>query len=257
MSRFDIMDYIYEIIDPSFPRLGPGSSESTQKALNMVMPVISRDIKDRLRVLDIGCGNGAQTIELATHLDRIITAVDNHQPFLDELKRRAEQKGVSDKIRPCLGDMNNLEMKNESFDLVWAEGSLYHAGFERGLCICRDLLVSGGGLGASELSWLRPDPPEECREFFAEIYPAIVDIDSNLETIKNNGFNVIGHFALPDTEWWEPFYLPLEKRLKVLRKQYASDPDWMNVLDSFQHEIYIFSRYSAYYGEVFYVMQRC
>ena len=257
MSRFDIMDYIYKVFDPSLPRLGPGSSESTKKALNMVMPFINREITSSLRVLDIGCGNGAQTIELAAHVDMIITAVDNHQPFLDELKRRAVQKGVSNKIRPCLGDMNNLGMEKESFDLVWAAGSLYHAGFERGLGICRDLLVSGGGLCASELSWLRPDSPEECREFFDEIYPAIVDIDSNIDIIKNNGFNVIGHFTQPDTEWWEPFYHPLEKRLAVLREQYASDQDWMNVLDSFQHEIDIFSRYSAYYGEVFYVMQRC
>ena len=257
MSRFDIMDYIHKIIDPSLPRLGPGSSETTKKALNMVMPIITRDIKGSLRVLDIGCGNGAQTLELAGHLDTIITAVDNHQPFLDELVRRAEQHGLSDKIRPCPGDMTNLGMEAGSFDLVWAAGSLYHAGFEQGLAICRDLLVPGGGLCASELAWLKPDPPGECREFFAEIYPAMVDIDSNLAIIRNAGLNVIGYFTQPDTEWWEPFYLPLEKRLAVLREQYASDPDWMNVLDSFQHEIDIFSRYSEYYGYVFYVMQRC
>ena len=258
MSRFDIMDYIYEAIDPSFPRLGPGSSESTIKALDMVMPVITPAIKGSLRVLDIGCGNGAQTLELATQLGRIITAVDNHQPFLDELTRRAEQKGLSDKIKPCLADMNNLEMEKESFDLVWAAGSLYHAGFEQGLGICRDLLVPGGGLAASELSWLRPDPPEECREFFAEIYPAIVDIDSNLDYYQKQWIrDVIGHFTQPDTEWWEPFYLPLEKRLAVLRERHAADPVWMTVLDSFYREIDIFSRYSAYYGEVFYVMQRC
>ena len=257
MGRFDIMDYIFKIIQPSFPRLGPGSSESTQKALNMVLPVVNRNIKGSIRVLDIGCGNGTQTIELARHLDSVITAVDIHQPFLDELTRRAEQQGLSDKIRPCRGDMTNLGMDKGSFDLVWAEGSLYHAGFEQGLGICRNMLVPGGGLGASELSWLRPDVPEECREFFAEIYPAMVDIDSNLDTIRNNGFNVIGHFALPDTEWWEPFYHPLKKRLDVLRERHASDPDWMNVLDSFYHEIDIFSRYSACYGEVFFVMQRC
>lgn len=257
MSRFDILQYIYKILDPSMPRLGIGNSESTKNALNMVLPVINREKKGSLRVLDIGCGYGAQTMELAAHVNGIITAIDNHQPFLDELQRRAERNNLSDKIRPCLGDMNNLGMEKESFDIVWAEGSLYHAGFERGLGICRDLLVPGGGLGASELSWLRPDPPEECRKFFADIYPDIVDIESNLDTFRNNGFDIIGHFTLPDAAWWEPFYHPLEKRLAVLREQYASDQDWIEVLDSFQHEIDIYSRYSKYYGYVFFVMKRC
>ena len=257
MSRFDIIPYIKKILDPSMPRLGPGNSELTKNALNMVLPVINREKKGSLRVLDIGCGYGAQTMELATHVNEIITAIDNHQPFLDELQRRAERNNLSDKIRPCLGDMNNLGMEKESFDIVWAEGSLYHAGFERGLGICRDLLVPGGGLGASEMSWLRPDPPEECRKFFADIYPDIVDIESNLETIRNNGFDIIGHFTLPDAAWWEPFYHPLEKRLAVLLKQYESDPDWVSVLDIFQHEIEIYRRYSDYYGYIFYVLQRC
>ena len=43
---------------------------------------------DDPRILDIGCGNGAQTLCLAATLGGRITAVDNHQPYLDELERR-------------------------------------------------------------------------------------------------------------------------------------------------------------------------
>ncbi len=257
MSRYDILDYIYEIFDTTFPRLGPGNSESTKKALEMALPLLNHEKKSgNLRVLDLGCGNGAQTMQLAAYVNGNITAIDNHQPFLDELQRRADREGVSNKIRPCLGDMNNLGMEKESFDLIWAEGSLYNAGFGKGLKICHDMLVPGGCLGASEISWLRPDPPEECREFFAETYPAIVDLESNLDTVRNNGFDILGHFALPDVVWWESFYNPLEKRLAVLLKQYASDPDWVSVLDIFQHEIEIYRRYSDYFGYIFYVLQR-
>jgi SAM-dependent methyltransferase len=257
MSRFDILNYIYVVFDPTLPRLGPGSSESTKKALDMALPLLNHEKKSgNLRVLDLGCGNGAQTLQLAKHVNGIISAIDNHQPFLDELQRRAEREGGSNKIRPCLGDMNNLGMEKESFDLIWAEGSLYNAGFGKGLEICHDLLVPGGCLGASEMSWFRPDPPEECREYLAEEYHAMVDAESNLKTISKNGFDIIGHFTLPDVAWLEHYYNPLEKRLAVLLKQYASDPDWVTVLDSFQREIEIYRRYSDYFGYIFYVMQR-
>lgn len=36
--------------------------------------------------------------------DRELTALDNHQPYLDELRRRAGAAGVAERIRPCCMD---------------------------------------------------------------------------------------------------------------------------------------------------------
>jgi len=103
MNDNEQMEFFYEIFDTSLPRLGPGDDHSTMIALDVLLstrPKLSDDPAPvRLRVLDIGCGNGAQTIQLAKHIDGTILAVDNHQPFLDELQRRAEAEGVSDKIQ--------------------------------------------------------------------------------------------------------------------------------------------------------------
>ena len=60
-------------------------------------------------------------------------------------------------------------------------------GFREGLALCHSLLVPGGLMAVSELSWLRPDPPEECRQYFDNVYPAMVDIDANLSVIKECG----------------------------------------------------------------------
>jgi cyclopropane fatty-acyl-phospholipid synthase-like methyltransferase len=45
------------------------------------------DLPENPRLLDIGCGPGMQTIELAKISNAKITALDFYQPFLDELAK--------------------------------------------------------------------------------------------------------------------------------------------------------------------------
>lgn len=256
MDEQEQMQFFYEIFDASLPRLGPGDDASTRKALDMLLTTRPQRKDAKLRILDIGCGNGAQTIQLAKYVDGTITAVDNHKPFLDELQRRAEAESLSEKIEFCLKDMRALGIEMGSFDLIWAEGSLFIMGFREGLEACHDLLTPSGLLAASELSWLRPDPPSECRKFFADEYPAMVDIAANLAAIESCGYEVLGHFTLPESAWWTPYYHPLEDRLQSLREKYATDPERIEAIESIHLEIEIYRKYSSYYGNVFYLMQR-
>ncbi|MGD9123677.1 MAG: class I SAM-dependent methyltransferase [Desulfarculaceae bacterium] len=211
-------EIFYKIFHASLPRLGPGDAKSTQKALDMVLSARAQTRQnpqpDKLRVLDLGCGNGAQTIQLAKHIKGTILALDNHQPFLDELQRRAEVKGVSGKIQTRLKDMGDMDFADETFDLIWSEGSLFVIGFGEGLNVCRSLLVPGGLLAASELCWLRPGAPQECQEYLTRVYPPVADINTNLTAIETSGYEILGHFTLPESSWWEPFYHPLEERIQ-------------------------------------------
>lgn len=68
------------------PRQGPGKNECTKKAFSLLT-----NLPDRPEILDIGCGAGMQTIELARICPTChVTAVDIHQPFLNDLAKRAE-----------------------------------------------------------------------------------------------------------------------------------------------------------------------
>ncbi len=260
MNHDEQMAIFYELYDPSLPRLGPGDEGSTKKALDMLLAAGSKQVEGfgpaRLRILDIGCGNGSHTIGLARHLNGTITAVDNHQPHLDELKHRAATHGVADKVRPLLRDMSDMGLPEGTFELIWSEGALYNMGFREGIALCHSLLVKGGLLAASELCWLRPDAPAECRQFFADEYPAMENVEANMAVIRDSGFRVVGHFTLPESAWTEAYYRPVGNRLASLRRKYAAVTQVQNMLDSVQMEIDVFSKYSAFYGYVFFLMIR-
>ena len=260
MDSGKLPEFFYEIFDASLPRLNPGDEALTLKALNMLGWAGPRREKPAVAratwILDLGCGNGGPTITLARHTEGSILAVDNHQPYLDELQRRAEAAGVSDRIQVSLRDMRTLEKSEGPFDLIWSEGALFVMGFREGLAVCHSLLAPGGGLAASELCWLRPDPPAECREFFAAGYPAMADIEANLAAIRACDYEIVGHFTEPESTWWESYCRPLEARLRTLRKRHAADPEKLSMIEGIQREIDIYRQYSAFYGDVFFVMRR-
>jgi methylase of polypeptide subunit release factors len=95
------------------PRQGPGSDACTARAFHL-LPNIPGDT----RILDIGCGSGMQTLELARLCpDSEITACDIYQPFLDDLRERAKKAGLDTRIRPIRASMTNFR-SHQSFDLI-------------------------------------------------------------------------------------------------------------------------------------------
>ena len=244
-----VNDIFFEIHD-GLPRQGPGRSEYTRRAFEM-LPVL-----DRPEIIDIGCGPGGPTIELARLSNGNVTGIDTHQPFLDELMRRAKKLEITDRVKALNCSMFEMDFPEESFDIIWAEGSIYIMGFEKGLRDWRRLIKPNGFLVVHEMCWLQPDPPKKIADYWEKVYPGILPIAGNLEIIPGCGYSVLGHFPLPEDAWWEEYYDPLEERLPSLRKKYVNDPDAIALLDEEQEEIDMFRKYHAWYGSVFFVMQK-
>jgi hypothetical protein len=195
-----------------------------------------------------------QTVQLAKLTGGQVTAVDLYPQYLNQLQQLAAAEGVSDRITVVQADMADLPFEPESFDLIWAEGSAYIMGFGNALSKWRSLLKEPGYLVASEVTWIRSDPPAAVIDFWREEYPDLQDVEANLSLTKTHGYLPIAHYLLPTAAWWDDYYTPLEERVHLLRPQYASDPDALKVLDLHQLEMDLSRRYSDYYGYVFYIL---
>jgi len=242
-------DFFFELHEDLY-RQGPGRDEYTRKAFELIPH------RDHPRILDIGCGPGGQTMELARLTNGTIIALDIHQPFLDEVTARAVDLGFADRITTINKSMTEMDFPTEHFDIIWSEGSIYNIGFEKGLKEWRRLIKPGGCLAVHEMTWLQPNPPAEIKTFWEQEYPAITTIDNNIAIINKCGYDLLGHFPLPEDAWWEFYYNPLQQRLNQYRKQHQDDPEKMEIINWEQREIDLYKKYNQWYGSVFYVMKK-
>src|SRR5262249_59652114 len=113
-----------------------------------------------------------QTLVLARETAGHVTAADRHQPFLDELTRRAARDGLTARIATVNAPMSALGFPDAGFDLIWSEGAIYIVGFAEGLRAWRRLLTRNGAIAVTQISWLRPDLPHGARALLSHGDPA-------------------------------------------------------------------------------------
>ncbi len=244
------MDIFFEI-HKNLPREGPGDPESTLKALSFVP-----ELPEEGKILDIACGPGMQTMDLAGSTRAKIEALDTHQPFIEVLEKKILEAGLSHRIQTRKHSMFNLDYKEGSFDLIWSEGAIYIMGFEKGLKEWKKYLKPGGHLAVSEVSWLKKEISNEPRAFWGKHYPEIGTISKNIKIIEHSGYVPVAHFILPEKSWWKFYYTPMIQRIEELRMEHQGKPDWEHALEEELEEVELFRNYGAEYGYVFYIMKK-
>jgi len=230
--------------------LREGLSRYTRKAFHMLPKL------DKPRVLDVGCGSGVPTMELARLSNGQIIGLDINQPLLDRFTRKVEKAGLSDRIKTLNCSMFDMDFPDGSFDIIWAEGSIWIIGFERGLKGWRRFLKPNGFLVVHEMTWLRPDPPQEIYDYWKGYYPGMKTVPGYLEQISSCGYDLIEDFTLPEDAWWIEYYGPLEKRIKELRTKYIDNPKALVGIDKERQEIDTFKKHYGWYGSAFFVMKK-
>lgn len=247
------MAEIYFKIFESLPRQGPGNEASTNKAFSMLS-----ELPDSPEILDVGCGTGAHTLVLAKLMKGNITALDNHAPFIEILKENARQAGFEKRIHCVVGDMAHMDFPNQTFDVIWSEGAAYNMGFENALKSWNILIRirPKGYLVVSELVWFTKEVPQEIKDYFAREYPDMKYFEDIYAIAKSAGYEVINYFSLPSESWWTDYYTPAEKKIAEMRREYQGNEEARSIFDSFELEMAMHKKYSAYYGYGFYIMRK-
>ncbi|MEU6982307.1 bifunctional class I SAM-dependent methyltransferase/N-acetyltransferase [Streptomyces sp. NPDC046324] len=227
------------------PRQGPGSDATTRRLLALAGP-----LPERPRVLDLGCGPGRSALLLAAEAGAEVTAVDLHEPFLEELRQAAEARGLGDRVRTLDADMGELPFSDGSFDLVWAESSAYVLGFDTALRSWRRLLSPGGTLVLTDCEWTVDEPSQEARAFWDEHYTLRTGSENTAAAVEG-GYHVLGVVPQPESDWDE-YYGPLSERADAAD---PTAPGMAEALASTRTELAMRRDHGGEYGYTGYVLR--
>lgn len=227
-------------------RQGPGSKEQTLRALEFVPDI------PKMQIADIGCGTGGQTATIAQHRDCTITGVDLLPELLEGFRTRMEKAGLTNRVTSIEASMDALPFRSGEFDVIWAEGSIYNIGFERGLAEWRRFLKPGGVVAVTECSWLTasrmPTTP-----YILENFPEIDTPSAKVRILENAGYIPVAHFVLPANCWTENYFAPVAARIPVFLEEQGHSPAAVRMAALLRDEIEHYRNHGKDYGYVFYI----
>jgi len=190
---------------------------------------------DKPRILDVGCGSGVSTLELARMGGGDIVAVDIDRGALDKLMNKAESEGLSSRVTVVHSSMLEMHFPPGSFDIIWTEGAISYIGFERGLSEWRGLLAHNG---------------------YLVVHDALSDLKRKIDLTRTCGYTILGQFELSPAIWWKEYYEPLKRQLKVLHGMGSQDKSVISEMKTAEREIDEFDYESDRFGSVFFVLKK-
>jgi ubiquinone/menaquinone biosynthesis C-methylase UbiE len=229
-------------------RQGPGSPESTIKALGFI-----DNFSSDLKIADLGCGTGGQTIILAKNITGNIIGLDIFFYFINIFNENAKKLNLQDRIKGIVGSMDNLPFQNDEFDIIWSEGAIAQIGFEKGLNYWKRFLKKNGYIAVTYESWFTDDRPAEIEKWWVDAVPEIGTIAHNISIMQKTGYIPVAAFTLPESCWIDTYFIPQKALQETFLKKYAGDKIVEDFIANNKYEEELYSKYKQYYGYVFYI----
>ena len=167
-------------------------------------------------ILDIGCGSGVPTIELAKISNGHVTGIDIDESLLDILRRKIKDAGLKNKVSVLNKSISTMSFEKESFDIIWSEGAVFVIGFENSIKNWREYLIPNG---------------------FLVLHDDIKDKTKKLGLIEKYGYKLTAEFDLSFEIWWNEYYSQLEELVDKYKDKYPNDYELTAEIDIDQNQI--------------------
>lgn len=162
------------------------------------------------RILDIGCGRGQQTIELARLSGGEVVGIDIDSTVLTCFRQHIEQSGLGDRISGLHVSLFNNQFEDNCFDVLWEEGVLHLLDLSSSLAECRRLLKPGG---------------------YLVMHETILWFESIQKKLPEFGFQCTDQHILPKHFWWTDYGAPLERRIQAFCKIHGTAADSQQIAE--------------------------
>ncbi len=166
-------------------------------------------------ILDVGCGSGVPTLELAKMSNGTIIAIDVDMEALTKFHKKLKNSNYEHRITIKQISLLDNEFPDENFDIIWAEGAIHVIGFKKGMNACHRILKKKG---------------------FLVLLEAFAGIEKNLELFSYRGFKLVKKIVLPEGIWLKEYFDPLEKLIETI--DYSElGPDQVKEIEKAKDEI--------------------
>ena len=134
----------------AYPRIEEAFQQRLDETLDPRGPEFLWDVLATLHpgpgttIVDVGCGEGGDAIELARRFAATVVGVDPVQRHVDLGRASSAEAGVAPQVTFALGTAEQLPIEDSSVDLIWAKESLLYADLDLAFRELRRVLRPGG-----------------------------------------------------------------------------------------------------------------
>lgn len=186
-------------------------------------------------ILDLGCGTGVPTIEIANWTNGNMVAIDSDKNSIDWFKEKIKILNLENKISIIHDSFFNLDYPKNYFDIIIAEGLFNIIGFEKGI--------------SSFSIFLKP------KGYFL-IHDEIKNREKKLKIFEKYHYKLVYSFILDEKIWWDQYVSCLEKRIKSFEKDIENDAKSNTLFQQLKSEIKMYKQDPMSFRSIYYVLKK-